>query len=158
MPASKPTAQSRVPPIRENSAAETWDTPSENVPISFSHCAPSPGQCRCTSYLFRTAITIALGALCRQQTWRQRRSGSRKRLENEKIGMGFRRLRNLGVQTRDPLQQGARHSCDHLYHHPFGLDHGSIPNRRHGLTDPLQARLRELGMTAPMLAEELPHF
>src|SRR5260370_358844 len=72
--------------------------------------------------------------------------------------MGFRCLRNLVVQSRDPLQQGAQQSCDHLHHHPFRLDHGSIPNRGHGLTDPLQAPLRELWMPAPMLAEELPPF
>lgn len=44
-----PTAQSSILPIRENFVAETWDTPSENAPISFSHSVPSPAQSHCTS-------------------------------------------------------------------------------------------------------------
>jgi hypothetical protein len=46
---TKPTAQSSVLPIPENFVAETWDTPSENVPISFSHSVPSPAQSHYTS-------------------------------------------------------------------------------------------------------------
>src|ERR1700686_5502027 len=95
-------------------------------------------------HLFRTGITIAVRTQSRQQAWRQRRSGSRKRPENEKIWMSFRRLRNLAVQSRDPLQQSAQQSCDHLHYQPFRFDHGSMSNRWHGLADPLHAPLRQL--------------
>src|SRR6202166_38881 len=65
--------------------------PAKMYPFLFPTALRHRGNAAVLLYLFRTAITIALGAQCRHQTWRHCRSGSRKRLENEKIGMGFRR-------------------------------------------------------------------
>jgi hypothetical protein len=67
-------------------------------------------------------------------------------------------LLDLAVQIRDPLEQNAKQLRAHLHHGPGRIQHGSVPNGRHGLADALQSPLGEFLMPAPVLSEELPQL
>ncbi len=85
--------------------------PANMYPFLFPAPLLHRGNAAVLLHLFRTAITIALWAQCRQQPWVQRRSGSRQRLENEKIGMGFR-VRSLADFARVLVLDRWACNCD----------------------------------------------
>src|SRR5215470_17848461 len=102
-------------------------------------------------------VTISLRTKGSQQPRCHHRTGSRQRVENEKVRMLDGYFLDLAVELGNALEQTADQLHDHFHHRTLGFDHRPIPTRRNRSADRQDAAFPQSSM-AVVLAEEASQF
>src|SRR5215813_9077566 len=93
-----------------------------------------------------TAVTISLRAKRSQQPRGHHRTGSRQRVEDEKVRMLGGYFLDLAIELRNALEQTADESDDHFHHRTLGFDHRPIPTSRNRSADRQDAAFPQSSM------------